>query len=180
MEAKDVVGLLQNQRHDMMNHLQIIQGYLSMGNTEKVKDKMETWMDYFSEERKLFNLNAPLFALWVIQFNHNYTNIRITYKVHIQKKDLQSVDQQLTDQCRQMVSSLMQEQSSLEIYEGRLELNETIENPAIINIKFSIDGMFFDVERLKSKLKDKRQYFPMSIKETEKGIICNFSISSNR
>src|SRR5699024_2465964 len=120
MEEKDVVGLLQNQRHDMLNHLQIIQGYLSMGNTEKVKDKMET-------------------------------KARLTEKVHIKKKDLQTVDQQLTEQCKQMINSLMQEQSNSELYEGNLELNESTDDPEIINIKFSINGRFPDAENFKSK-----------------------------
>ncbi|HLR41333.1 MAG TPA: Spo0B domain-containing protein [Virgibacillus sp.] len=179
MEEKDVVGLLQNQRHDMLNHLQIIQGYLSMGNTEKVKDKMETWLDYFNEERKLFNLNAPLFALWIMQFNHMYTNARLTYKVHIKKKNLQTVDQQLTEQCKQMINSLMQEQSNSELYEGNLELNESTDDPEIINIKFSINGRFPDAENFKSKFKNKDQYFPVTIQETENGITCYFSISCN-
>src|SRR5699024_6334574 len=153
MEEKDVVGLLQNQRHDMLNHLQIIQGYLSMGNTEKVKDKIETWLDYFNEERKLFNLNAPLFALWIMQFKHMYTNARLTYKVHIKKKNLQTVDQQLTEQCKQMINSLMQEQSNSELYEGNLELNESTDEPEIINIKFLINGRFHDADNLKKKYK---------------------------
>src|SRR5699024_7628580 len=179
MEEKDVVGLLQNQRHDMLNHLQIIQGYLSMGNTEKVKDKMETWLDYFNEERKLFNLNAPLFALWIMQFNHIYTNARLTYKVHINKKDLQTVDQQLTEQCKQMINTLIQTQSNLELYEGNLVLNERTEDPATITIKFSIYGRFSDEENFKSKFKNKDQYFPVTVQETENGITCYFSISCN-
>jgi len=179
MEEKDVIRLLQNQRHDMLNHLQIIQGYLSMGNTEKVKDKIETWLDYFNEERKLFNLNAPLFALWIMEFNHIYTNARLTYKVHIKKKDLQTVDQQLTDQCKQMINSLIQEQSNLELYEGKLELNESTDDPAIININFSINGQFPDAENFKSKFKNKDQCFPVTIQETENGITCDFTISCN-
>src|SRR5699024_5790445 len=174
MEEKDVVVLLQNQRHDMLNHLQIIQGYLSMGNTEKVKDKMETWLDYFNEERKLFNLNAPLFALWIMQFNHMYTNARLTYKVQIKKKNLQTVDQQLTEQCKQMINSLMQEQSNSELYEGNLELNESTDDPEIINIKFSINGRFPGAENFKSKFINKDKYFPVTIQETENGITCYF------
>src|SRR5699024_1472550 len=114
-----------------------------------------------------------------MQFNQKYTNQSLKYKVHIKKKNLQTIDQQLTEQCKQMINSLMQEQSNSELYEGNLELNESTDDPEIINIKFSINGRFPDVANIKSKFKNKEQYFPVTIQETEKGVTCYFSISCN-
>lgn len=178
MEEKDVVKLLQHQRHDLMNHLQIIQGYTSMENTEKVKAKIATWMDYFNEERKLFGLKAPLFTLWVIQFNNLHTNVRLTYRIHIESKDLQAIDQQLVNQCQQLIACMTKTAGNQELYEGSLELNES-PNSSIININFSMDGHFPNVEKLKSNIVNMKQNYPVRIQEKENGITCNFSISCN-
>ena len=74
-----------------MNNLQVVQGYLSMDKIDIAKNKLAECVDYYHEERKLMNINAPYFILWVIQFNHCHDNIQLTYHVGDGTLDLCSI-----------------------------------------------------------------------------------------
>lgn len=100
MGPEQIVQVLQYYRHDLMNHLQIVQGYLSMKKTDKAETKLKETLDYYNEERKLMSLNAPMFMLWLIQFNSAFKNWRITYHIHTEYKDLRIIDEQLREQCK--------------------------------------------------------------------------------
>lgn len=177
MLEKDVMQLLQHQRHDILNHLQIIHGYLSMGNTERVKDKVATWMNYLDEERKLFHLQAPLFALWLMRFNNLHTNFRLTYHIDIQE-ELQAMDRQLVDQCKQIMTLMKEEADQFSLYELNLEVNEDTKLNTV-NIRIIVDGLFLDTEDLKNRLTNMNGTFPIYVKEIENGMVCAFSLSCN-
>src|SRR5690625_1919955 len=95
MDKKMMVQILRNTQHDLMNNLQIIQGYLSMEKIDMVKAKLVDSIDYYSEERKLIQINAPHFILWVIQFNHSHDNIKLTYRINVENIDLSKIDLRL-------------------------------------------------------------------------------------
>ncbi|QKY69573.1 Spo0B domain-containing protein [Lentibacillus sp. CBA3610] len=65
MEEKEVIQLLRHYRHDLMNHLQIVQGYLSMGKMEKAQKKLTNYMQLLQEEGKLVNMHAPAFVFYI-------------------------------------------------------------------------------------------------------------------
>lgn len=102
MREKDVIRLLQYYQHDVKNELQVIHGYLSMGKIDRVKDKIDEWINFFHQEQKLLLLNAPQFILWVVQFNHTYDQLHLTYIIQT-NKDLQSIDEMLAKTCARIV-----------------------------------------------------------------------------
>lgn len=64
MEAGQVVDLLRRVRHDFGNHLQVIGGYLEMGQPDRVKDYLRTVMEEISSERIIFEALSPEAALY--------------------------------------------------------------------------------------------------------------------
>ncbi|WP_284139716.1 MULTISPECIES: Spo0B domain-containing protein [unclassified Virgibacillus] len=106
MESKDVMMLLRHIRHDVMNDMQVIQGYLSMGKSDKVQSKITRVLERYEEERKLMNLNTPHFALWLIGFNAMHTNIRLTYEIDAQDMNLNRIDNELVKQCNQLFEAI--------------------------------------------------------------------------
>ncbi|WP_206207822.1 Spo0B domain-containing protein [Virgibacillus profundi] len=138
MVEKDVVQALQHYRHDLMNDLQIVQGYLSMGKADKAEAKVKEWMEYFNEERKLMSLKAPSFILWVIQFNSRYENFRLSYTIHTENKDLQKIDEKLVEQCNHIMEDFINTSNDQELYNLKLKLSLT-ENPSKINVRICLD-----------------------------------------
>ena len=60
MDAEFMVGLLRRMRHDFANHLQVISGYLQLGQPDQVQEYLQTLMEGLDAERAIFaSLPAP-------------------------------------------------------------------------------------------------------------------------
>lgn len=105
MNEKEVLSIMQHYRHDLANELQVIQGYMSMGKTKEANDKINQLFQHFQEERKLMQLQAPKFALWVTRFNSIYDNVRLTYNIHIDR-NLRSMDDLLVSRSMQVIEKI--------------------------------------------------------------------------
>lgn len=144
MRNEEVIKLLQHQRHDLMNHIQILQGYLSMKKEDKVNLKLNDLIDGLNEERKLMNLETPAFNLWVIKFNYSHQNIRLSYNIHTTTA-LNGLDKQILNKCDQVVGIIGASAENSELYELILDLDKKDEKVALI---FSIKGYFKDEKEL--------------------------------
>ncbi len=54
MTAEFMVDLLRRVRHDFANHLQVISGYLQLGQPEQVQDYLRTILEDLAAERIVF------------------------------------------------------------------------------------------------------------------------------
>ena len=175
MKEKDFIQILQCYRHDLMNDLQVIQGYLSMDKIDKVKTKVNDTIESYNEERKLVSLNTPEFILWVIQFNHLYDNIRLTYQINIENMNLLAIDTLLVNQCKQIIKRIGELGVKAELYEVKLQLN--LQSNSEVFIVISVDGVFDDKKYLIKDLEELKVKSSLIVKETEFGILCEFSYS---
>lgn len=152
----DVTAILQHYRHDLMNRLQIVQGYVNMGKLDKVESKLDEILDYYNEERKLMGLYVPAFMLWIIQFNSRYNNFRLTYKIYTESKSLHTYDSRLVDKSEHMMSCLNNFLDREELYELYLEIRE-VKGLDKMEISFYLVGEFdievADWETLNKKMK---------------------------
>lgn len=65
----DVINILRHYRHDLLNHFQLINGYLAMGRTEKVQSLIDELVRQAKNESQLCNLNMSNFAEEMLTFN---------------------------------------------------------------------------------------------------------------
>src|SRR5699024_10459419 len=114
MNEKMMIDVLQRTRHDLMNHLQVMHGYLSMDKIGVVKEKLAECIHYYNQERKLINLNAPNFILWVIQFNYNHENVHLNYHIHSDEINLSHMDDQLIEDSEFIVGRINKLGSKME------------------------------------------------------------------
>jgi len=168
MQEKTMVQTLQRTRHDLMNNLQVIQGYLSMDKIDIVKEKLTECIDYYHEERKLININAPHFILWVIQFNHCHDNIQLTYHVD-EHLDLASIDHQLIKDSKHLVNIISKLGSKMELYELNLQISMVQQSK--VKVSFTIVDQF----ELINEFQDNKQNDNICVKESEDGIIYELS-----
>ncbi|TFJ93996.1 Spo0B domain-containing protein [Lentibacillus salicampi] len=146
MDDKDVIELLRHYRHDLMNHLQIVQGYLSMGKTDKVQVKLKAYMEELQEEGKLIHLNVPAFALSILQFNFLHTNFRLTYHIHTENEKLASVDQLLAERCQNVMKEIKKAADEMALYELDVHLydadSDTLELEVAVSGKLADERSF--------------------------------------
>ncbi|MBP1947665.1 Spo0B domain-containing protein [Virgibacillus litoralis] len=173
MEEKDVIKVLRHYRHDLLNHLQIIQGYLSMGKTDKVESKVKEYLQLLDEERKLVNLNAPLFALSLIQFDSLHSNFRLTYHIHTNKKDLQYLDEVMESSLNQLMSQIKNTSDETELYEMHLQMYE-VSSSSMIELKLTVNGNLPSIEKLMKNIESMGQ--GIEVHQEPDGFVCTIEI----
>ncbi|WP_404453234.1 sporulation initiation phosphotransferase B [Virgibacillus necropolis] len=175
MEEKEVMDLLRYYRHDIMNDLQIVHAYTSMGKLEKVEEKLATYMAHFDEERKLMNLNAPNLALWLIPFNSIHPNFRFTYAIRDEKLDISDIDEKLTTDCQYCITCLEEITHDQELYEGELVL-EYLKQRKQIQVVLTLHGSFSDLISAKIPAEMKN----ITLQKSENYITCTVTNQWNR
>jgi len=68
MNERELVDLLRLVRHDTLNQIQLLQGYLTLGRTEKVRQLLDEWIKNAREEANLSNLNCPRMATFFLTY----------------------------------------------------------------------------------------------------------------
>lgn len=178
METKDVVKVIGDYRHDLMNELQMVHGYLSMGKIDKVENKVKECIAFYSEERKLMSLNVPAFALWLIQFNHVHDNFRLTYQIHTENKKLNHFDEMLVRLSNAIIDELKITCDNMELFEIHLELKET-SDPLHIEFNFFIEDCFCKLDKIKINEKYMGQVNKLQVIDTTEGKLCKVLIPCN-
>lgn len=175
MREEDVLHILRHYRHDLVNHLQIVQGYLSMDKPDKARSKIESFMDLMEGERKLVNLEAPKFALYLIQFDTIYQNFRLSYTIHTIRTDLYQLDDILKEQCRYVMGQITEAADKMELYMVHLQLND-MKDQSGVEVKLSIQGDFISEFKIKS---EENMDLPANVRQTDDGIVCSIQIPCN-
>src|SRR5690625_248752 len=169
MNEKTTVEILQRTQHDLMNHLQVIQGYLAMDKIDVVKEKLDECINYYEQERKLFHTNAQQFILWTTQFNHHHGNIQLIYHVNCDNLNLCHIDQQLIEDGQWVVSMIKKYGSETKLYEVNFELNKISDSKATLS--FTVFDQFKELYSLTCSEHNQS----VSVKQSGENIIYEFS-----
>lgn len=174
VDAKEVIQLLRLQRHDLMNDLQIVHGYLSMGKAEKVIVKVNEIIEGLNRERLLMNSSCPNFALWLIQTNLQHSHIQLTYEIRTGNRNLQAYDKVLTDIGNTMVDYILEDK--LEIINGELQL---IEEDSFVKLVVTFSSPPINSERWRNRMAEKLNNVWIQAEELESNVRFTFSLSSH-
>lgn len=128
MEAANFVQLVKHYRHDLLNELQVIKGYIQLGHTEKADESIDKMFQYFNEERRLLSLNIPHVYLWIMAFNLKYTNFKITYDVDVKNKCLQAKDLFIVERLEQIMKAVKKCTDDEVLYQIDIEFKDNIED----------------------------------------------------
>lgn len=169
MKAEDILKLIQYDRHDMMNDLQIISGYLSIGNTEKVSEKLHDMINRFHRDKKLLSTKASHFVLWLMMINHVEPNIRVNYDVNFDEVNLSSLDEKMTNHCQLLIDGIKAVGSNQELYHVKIHIVQEGLGTNEVKIVFYLTGEIND-DALFSYIDRKEIDPPLHLEKHEKGI----------
>lgn len=62
IELDDVLQLLRVYRHDLLNQLQLVDGYAGMGQHDVSREKLQVLINQLKNERILQTIQAPQFV----------------------------------------------------------------------------------------------------------------------
>ncbi|MFD2759546.1 Spo0B domain-containing protein [Lentibacillus juripiscarius] len=172
MEERDVIQLLRHYRHDLLNQLQIVDGYLSMEKTDKARTKLLDYTKHLQEESKLVNLNAPSFALYVLQLDTLYPNFRSAYSIHTHDRDLQHVDSLLVEYCKKVMAITDHMTDTMELYDIHLHVHDR--SADMIQLELRMNGKFPDLPALNEKINNAGKM--VTVLEHGNDIVCTIDI----
>lgn len=172
MNETTFIKLIQYYRHDLMNHLQVISGYLSMNKKQKANEKIHEVIASFYKEQKLFQLQAPKLTIWLLQFNHTNENIRITYDIDMAKMDINKLDTLLVQLCNHWVHVFNMHSFNDELYYVHILLSSS---PERVILTFTFKNHVNDKEQFFNDLSTNECNF--EIIENENEITCSFYVS---
>jgi stage 0 sporulation protein B (sporulation initiation phosphotransferase) len=172
VEAKDIIQLLRLQRHDLMNDLQIVHGYLSMGKTDKVKSKVNNIIETLNKERILMNSNCPMFALWLIRMKLHHKHIYFTYDILTENKNLLYYDGSLAEIGHAIEGYILA--SKFDAITGEIKLKY---NNNSIDLAMTVTSPTIDCDAWKNHLADKLNVL-IQAEELESEVRFTFSIPS--
>ncbi len=176
MNAEEAVRFMQHYRHDLMNHLQIIHGYASMGNVKKIEEKIVDIIHCYNMERKLMHLQANEFCLWVMKHAYMYVDVKLEYDIHTEGKRIESIDQILTEQCEQFFAVIKRLKLKDEFITVHLVVKQ--EQKDRIAMHFSVSE-FFNHAQLKEQLHQLETHFPLTVMDNSDTVECSFSVPCN-
>lgn len=168
LKEQDFIKVLQLYRHDLMNHLQMIHGYISINQQEKANEKISEMMHHFNNERKLFETNAPKFILWMLQVNHIEENIRVKYSFTADHMNFMLIEDPLIKQSQQIVNCIQSSGDPFELYELVFNFSE---NASQIKVAIHINGQL-DKDEFTKCLNLMQMDNPIHIEQVEKGLNC--------
>ncbi|SDC19854.1 Sensor_kinase_SpoOB-type, alpha-helical domain [Melghirimyces thermohalophilus] len=100
--ARHQLTQLRRQRHDWMNHIQVLLGYASLNKTDRITIYLRQLTEQLEMERKLAQVKHPLLALSLVTIQRRHPEWRWTL-------ELDSVDQlpeQRADQIRKVLEEV--------------------------------------------------------------------------
>ncbi|MDC3412461.1 Spo0B domain-containing protein [Aquibacillus sp. 3ASR75-11] len=174
MKENEVIDILSHYRHDYLNQLQLIQGYVMMGKTDKVQQKLNEIVALAHEERKLSNLHIPKTALWIIRFNSLHTNMRFDYQVKDIQLPLSDVDDEVYRHCVRTVETVEWYSDQMEMYNGNITIRQDNQNNVWLD--FLIMGIFSNKDEMVEELSGMSFLHHVTYKEVDKKIRCSMSI----
>ncbi|MFD1018896.1 Spo0B domain-containing protein [Thalassobacillus hwangdonensis] len=150
MQVNEVIQLLRHKRHDWMNQLQLIQGYTTMGKTEKVHATIQKTIETSQEEQKLMNLNVPYLTLWLLSFNWSHENHRLEFKIDMESQDLSYKDLTLLAYCEETIRILESQSDPESLYEGTLVIYK--QQPSNVEVSMVFSGNYANTENIIGEL----------------------------
>ncbi|WP_338750407.1 Spo0B C-terminal domain-containing protein [Bacillus sp. FJAT-52991] len=76
-----VIRAMRHARHDWMNQIQLIKGFMALGKLEEAERVIETTILQARQEAHLFNLCLPNFAEQLLTFNWEEHSFQLEYEV---------------------------------------------------------------------------------------------------
>ncbi|KAB8134738.1 hypothetical protein F9U64_11420 [Gracilibacillus oryzae] len=149
MQEKEVIELLRHYRHDNLNDLQLVMGYLQLGKQEKAQAKINEIIAKANNERQLDRLQLPETMLWLYKKNWFSENLSLEYRIEISDETASFSDNSLKQKLEKIFAELADFQQEFQYYHAILLFGK--------QLQLTIEGEWRDQEALLKQL-EKHQF----------------------
>jgi len=138
MKEKLDLQYIQYDRHNLMNDLQLIYGFLQMDRPKDAMDHVKKLIIKLRKERKLLKAEVPQFAYFLLMFNYYNESIRLSYSIKT-SRNLRDLDQVLKNDSEQFLTIVKRNVPTSELHHITVHLEEI--SPSEIQITFILEDL---------------------------------------
>lgn len=149
------IKTLNHHRHDWMNDLQILYGYIQLGKTDKAVECVERIKERMTLESKIAKLGIPSLTFYLQSFRTNSNNFELEVSVD---EDMQLISKLSREDGANLASAVMQTVRAFQ-YSGRSSWGESRrlilsihEEGSELIVRFQEDGSLGDPELLRQQI----------------------------
>ncbi|MGE5701828.1 MAG: Spo0B domain-containing protein [Clostridia bacterium] len=142
-QAEWVLQLLNQQRHDWLNHVQVLMSYLKLGRPERAEEYLKRVTEMVNQEGMISRIQFPQLSVFLLSFNALHNELRLDVKLD-GPVDFSTIDLD-QDRVFQLISSLVfavkehVDPASSETASLRMSFSQR-ENALVI--RFDLEGLF--------------------------------------
>ncbi len=136
IELDDVLQLLRVYRHDLLNQLQLVDGYAGMGQHDVSREKLQVLINQLKNERILQTIQAPQFVFWLINLKLNERDFNINWEVENNHQSIEEFDHLLVHDGKLLTHYLKQQFNDFTQVHMFIQIN--FDNNGILSIKLRI------------------------------------------
>ncbi|SER74477.1 stage 0 sporulation protein B (sporulation initiation phosphotransferase) [Gracilibacillus ureilyticus] len=159
MDEKEVIELLRHYRHDHLNDLQLVMGYLQLGKQDKAEAKINDIIEKANNERQLDRLQIPKTMLWIYTKNWFSENMSLEYRMDIDDQSAMLSDELLKQQLERIFAELSAYQKEFQHYQTMLVFHTDQQ------MELTVEGEWTDLEALINQLKSHNFLDAVQVKE---------------
>lgn len=145
----ELIELIRSARHEWLNELQLIKGYLSLNKPDAAEGVIERIIMKAKNEAKLSNLKVPKFTALVLTFNWYSHAFKLDFEVTGHGFDLSPCDDELMLNCQHLLGVFEKHASDLAENQMTLMLHMTEESAVIT---FDFVGQINDHQQMADQL----------------------------
>lgn len=94
-ENWDIVRVLRHSRHDWLNRIQLIKGYLALGDIDKVSQLIDSFVQESRSETEISNVSMDAFVSYLLKYNWEGHSLLLEYDIEGTPRNLSMYDQEL-------------------------------------------------------------------------------------
>lgn len=162
MVEMNAIELLRHARHDWMNKIQLIKGYLSLGNLERLEAVVNDIVKDAENDSRLSNINLPNLVSYILTYNWKPSTIVLKFDV-LGEGQLPLVDDLIITEWFKKLMDLLESGSTVEVEnELYLRINLDFKLPSF-NIQYK--GILTNKEFLETYISATENVFKVAITE---------------
>lgn len=135
MREKLDLQFLKYDRHNLMNDLQLIYGFLQMDRPREAMKNTEKLIAKLNKERKLFKANLSSFAYVLKMYNFFNDNIRLSFSIKTEH-NLKEIDSVLSEDTEKFLGLIREFLSEEKMNKVTLQLEDLSSNSVQITFIF--------------------------------------------
>lgn len=118
-------------RHQLMNELQVIHGFQTMGMKDESLKKMNRFIDQLSSERTLQSIDANQYVSWLLAWKIRHPEVLFSYQTKGEHRSLKKFDDALLNDVKSVIDQFNR-------LDGNLYLSVELSYGSAIELKYSL------------------------------------------